>query len=276
MKGIEKLKQFLMEAEFTSVLTGAGVSTESGLQDFRGKDGLYKGKNPYDIADIDVLFKEDRSEFVEFYTDRIRGLMNARPNVAHKILDEWQEQEWISRIITQNVDGFHRSPGVIELHGNLNKLHCMKCGASYLASRYVMLRDAGDKAHKCSQCLGFVRPNVILFGESLSRKALIQAYGTAHVSDLLIVMGTSLMVSPASDLPRIVKKQGGKVVIINRDKTDLDDIADLVIRCDKLHEVLEKVDEALPIKINPTVNRTRTSNEGFIGDSDIEFHEDVE
>jgi len=276
MKGIEKLKQFLMESEFATVLSGAGVSTESGLQDFRGKDGLYKGKNPYDIADIDVLFKEDRSEFVEFYTDRIRSLMNARPNVAHKILDEWQSKEWINRIITQNVDGFHRSPGVIELHGSLSGLHCMKCGTQYMSSRYVMLEKSGDKAYKCSQCLGFVRPNVILFGESLSRKALIQAYGTAHVSDLLIVMGTSLMVSPASDLPRIVKKQGGKVVIINRDKTDLDDMADLVIRCDKLHEVLERVDESLPIRINPTVNRTRTSNEGFIGDSDIEFHEDVE
>jgi len=276
MKGIEKLKQFLMESEFASILTGAGVSTESGLQDFRGKDGLYKGKNPYDIADIDVLFKDDRSEFVEFYTDRISSLMNARPNIAHEILDNWQKEGWIGRIITQNVDGFHRSPGVVELHGNLSKLHCMKCGASYLASRYVMLKGMEDKAYTCSKCEGFVRPNVILFGESLSRRALVEAYGTAHVSDLLIVMGTSLMVAPASDLPRIVKKQGGKIVIINRDKTDLDDMADLVIRWDKLHEVLEKVDAILPERLSPTVNRTTTSSEGLIGGSDIEFHEDVE
>jgi len=276
MKGIEKLKQFLMEAESASVLTGAGVSTESGLKDFRGKDGLWKGKNPYDIADIDVLFKEDRSEFVEFYTQRIKDLMNARPNVAHEILDRWQADGWISRIITQNVDGFHRSPGVVELHGNLSGLHCMKCGTQYMSSRYVMLEKSGDKAYKCSQCLGFVRPNVILFGESLSRRALIEAYGTAHVSDLLIVMGTSLMVTPASDLPRIVKSYGGKVVVINKDKTYLDGMADLVIRCDKLHEVLEKVDAILPERLSPTVNRTTTSSEGLIAGSDIEFHEDVE
>lgn len=275
MKGIEKLKQFLMESEFASVLTGAGVSTESGLQDFRGKDGLYKGKNPYDIADIDVLFKEDRSEFVEFYTDRISSLMNARPNVAHKILDKWQKEEWIGRIITQNVDGFHRSPGVVELHGSLDGLHCMKCGHRYMASRYLVKGVIKEKAYTC-KCGGFIRPNVILFGESLSRRALVEAYGTAHVSDLLIVMGTSLMVAPASDLPRIVKKHGGKVVIINRDKTDLDDMADLVIRCDKLHEVLEKVDAILPERLRPTVNRTTTSSEGLIGGSDIEFHEDVE
>jgi NAD-dependent deacetylase len=275
MKGIEVLKEFLMEAEFASVLTGAGVSTESGLKDFRGKDGWWKGKNPYDIADIDVLFSDDRSEFVEFYTHRIRDLMDARPNVAHKILDKWQSEGWIGRIITQNVDGFHRSPDVVELHGNLNGLHCMKCGVSYLGSRYVMLGGIGNKAYTC-KCGGFVRPNVVLFGESLSRRALVEAYGTAHVSDLLIVMGTSLVVHPASDLPRIVKSYGGKVVIINRDKTDLDDMADLVIRCDKLHEVLQEVDRVLPINLEPTVNRGNTSREGLINGSDIKFHEDVE
>jgi NAD-dependent deacetylase len=235
------LAQWLKTSRYTVVLTGAGMSTESGLPDFRSaQTGLWNMKNPQQLASTYAL-EHNRDEFIEFYQYRIRTLQQCKPHAGHILLAEWEKHGIVQSIITQNVDGFHQQAGsknVIELHGSLRTVHCQRCHKVYASDMYI------NEEFNCT-CGGFLRPSVVLFGESLPSDAIEKAWLAAQKADLLIVLGSSLQVSPANQLPLIAKRNGAKLAIVNMEPTELDEWADLVIHHRKIGEVLKELDNEL-------------------------------
>ncbi len=232
------LKKWLDEADYTIVFTGAGMSTESGLPDFRSSQGLWKQKDPAQLASTDAL-NNNVEEFIAFYRERVLGVKEYGPHRGHHILAEWEKAGKIKSIITQNVDGFHQLAGskrVAELHGTLQKVHCESCGREYGSEEYV------NEEFYC-ECGGVLRPSVVLFGESLPMDAFEFALEETEKADLFIVLGSSLTVTPANQFPMIAKENGAKLVIVNQDDTPLDHRADLVIQDKKIGELLKELDE---------------------------------
>jgi NAD-dependent deacetylase len=238
VEDIKKLGSLLKKSQYSVVLTGAGMSTESGLPDFRSNSGLWKGQSPEVIASIEAL-RQRPEEFASFYRSRIEQLSNYSPNIGHECLTKWQRQGLVQQIITQNVDGFHQqaaSHDVIELHGSLREVICQSCNRTYASESY--LQDGGTQ---CFQCQGIIRPNVVLFGESLPQEAIAQAVVEAKKAELFIVMGSSLNVSPANILPIEAINEGALFLIINEGETALDDAAHLKIK-GKIGEIIPLVE----------------------------------
>lgn len=234
---MNRLGELLREAASVVVFTGAGMSTESGLPDFRSQKGLWQGKDPMMLASTQAMLHH-RDDFITFYRTRVEGLLACKPHHGHEILAGLEESGRISGIITQNVDGFHQRAGskkVAQLHGTLETVHCSTCAKVYPSSRYL---DQGGTACACG---GFLRPSVVLFGESLPYQEVEQAQQWTDQADLFIVLGSSLAVSPANWFPQRAKEGGAKLVIVNHDPTPLDDWADLLIHGEKIGEVLAKI-----------------------------------
>ena len=232
------LEKWIAESRYTVVFTGAGMSTESGLPDFRSSNqGLWRKKDPAKIASTEAL-NNNVEEFIAFYRERVLGVKEYGPNKGHEVLANWEESGKIKSIITQNVDGFHQLAGskrIAELHGTLQKLHCEKCGREYDSSSYV------KEAFYC-ECGGVLRPSIVLFGESLPQDAFTFALEETEKADLFIVLGSSLTVTPANQFPMLAKESGAKLVIVNQDDTPLDHYADLVIQDRKIGELLRDLD----------------------------------
>lgn len=232
-KDIEKLRKMIKEARNVVFFGGAGVSTESGIPDFRGAGGLYTedGKgNEYYLSRRCLTV--DPFAFYRFFREHMT-FPDARPNAAHKALARLEEEGKLKTIITQNIDGLHQLAGsrrVLELHGTLSRSYCMRCGK-------VCHPDISDDepVPKCSACGGIVRPDVTLYGESLDGFTFREAENAIAEADLLIAGGSSLTVYPAASL--VGNFEGGKLVIINYSQTAYDDSADLVIRA-SIGEVL--------------------------------------
>ncbi|MGI6747901.1 MAG: SIR2 family NAD-dependent protein deacylase [Anaerovoracaceae bacterium] len=220
-KKIDKLGQLIKESKYMVVLTGAGISTESGVPDFRSEDGWWRKINPLEVATPDA-FENNYDLFREFYKYRINLLKSCHFNTGHKILADWEKEGLIKAVVTQNVDGFHKEAGsekVYELHGSISDIMCPSCGKGNQVENLM-----NDKL--CEECGGKLRPGVVLFGESLPTSIWEKSYEEIAKSDLLVVIGTSLNVSPVNSLPFAAK---GKKVLINKDKTPFDNIFDLVI-----------------------------------------------
>lgn len=205
---------------------GAGVSTESGIPDFRSADGLYNQKYKFPPEEIisHSFFMNDPEEFFRFYRDRMI-FTDAKPNPAHIKLAELEQAGKLSAVITQNIDGLHTAAGsrnVIELHGSVHRNHCMKCGKAY-GLDYVM-KSGG--VPRC-ECGGIVKPDVVLYGECLNDSDIDRAISEISAADVLIIGGTSLAVQPAAGLIRFFK--GNRLVVINKSPTSADSSADLVI-----------------------------------------------
>ena len=233
------LKKLIDNAKYTVVFTGAGMSTESGLPDFRSATkGLWQMKDPAKYASVDALYN-NRSEFAKFYRMRIENLLKYKPHKGHYILADLENRGRVKSIITQNVDGYHKDAGsknVIELHGRIYGLHCLTCDAVYHCKKYM--EEGGTK---CDSCGGFVRPSVVLFGESLPQDAMDKAYEETMKADLFIVLGSSLSVSPANQFPLIAKRNGAKLAIMNMEPTLMDSYFDLVINKQSIGEYLGKL-----------------------------------
>ncbi|MFC4104185.1 NAD-dependent deacylase [Paenibacillus xanthanilyticus] len=221
------LSKLLSESSRTIVFTGAGMSTESGLPDFRSADrGMWNNRNPAELASTEAMAR-NQDEFVRFYRWRIASMRSCRPNKGHRILADWEKRGKVHGIITQNVDDYHEQAGtrrIAKLHGDLGSLRCMGCGKRYEAALYL----PPEALTNCA-CGGFVRPNVVLFGERLPEEALACAEQWAAGCDLLVVLGSSLAVSPANQIPLLAKRRGAKLAIVNHDPTPLDGYADLVL-----------------------------------------------
>lgn len=234
-----RLAEMIRNSENTVVFTGAGISTSAGLPDFRGDSGLWKDKDPSQLASVESM-ERTPEEFYKFYCKRIESLHKVFPGKGHEILSEWERKGLIKGIITQNVDGLHQKAGsnnVAEIHGSLSEVKCRKCGAVYPGSSFLKNPD-------CTECAGKLRPCVVLFGEMLPVEQLRRAQDLSYGCDLFIVLGSSLEVSPANWFPREAKTEGAILVIVNFQETPLDNIADLVIH-DPIDKVLNELDSIL-------------------------------
>ncbi|MDU4961818.1 MAG: NAD-dependent deacylase [Sporomusaceae bacterium] len=225
------------------VFSGAGMSTESGLADFRSAQGIWKTR-PETLATLTAQ-RQQPDEFYHFYQWRIARLWEVQPNAGHIALAELEAQRRVKLLITQNVDGLHQragSVGVAELHGTLRTVSCLRCGAEF-DSRILIPAQAGweagcqagfhyGKECECSQCGGLLRPDVVLFGESLPVSPWEEAVAHSQAADFFVVIGSSLAVSPANLCPQLAVQNGAKLLIINREATPLDDCAAWVVRAD--------------------------------------------
>lgn len=231
---IDTLKKWIDESKNIVFFGGAGVSTESGIPDFRSKDGLYNQKYKFPPEEIlsHTFFMNNTEEFYKFYKDKMNSL-KYQPNITHKKLAEWENAGKLNAVVTQNIDGLHQKAGskkVYELHGSVLRNYCMKCHKFYDAEFVFNSKDVPT-----CECGGIIKPDVVLYEEPLNEETMMKAIVAISQADMLIVGGTSLTVQPASSL--INYYQGKKLVLINKDTTSYDNIANLVIN-DGLGKVL--------------------------------------
>ena len=237
MDNIERLKEIIAESDNIVFFGGAGVSTESGIPDFRSVDGLYNQKYKYPPEQIisHTYFKHYPEEFFEFYKDKMI-FQDAEPNAAHIRLAELEKEGKLKAVITQNIDGLHQKAGskeVLELHGSIHRNYCERCHKFYDLDYIVH----SEGVPKCS-CSGIVKPDVVLYEEGLDNTILNKAVKYIHNAEVLIIGGTSLVVYPAAGLIDYFK--GKYLVVINKSPTSRDTYADLLIQ-DSIGMVFSKV-----------------------------------
>jgi NAD-dependent deacetylase len=228
----------LMRNRGVVVFTGAGMSTESGLPDFRSQGGLWHGKDPMQIASTRAI-RENFPEFTSFYRNRIEERNKYQPHIGHRLLAQWEREGYVDGVVTQNVDGYHTIAGsrnVYELHGSLNHIYCDKCGKPYSEGEYM-------DQNWCS-CGGRIRPGIVLFGESLPMDVFESAVRLVHQCKTLLVIGTSLQVTPANLIPAEARSVGAKVILINRDPIENPFLVDYWIQ-GSAKEILEEVNRHL-------------------------------
>ena len=235
--GYSTLKRFIDESSNIVFFGGAGVSTESGIPDFRSTDGLYN--QSYDYPPETILsrsfFRQNPEEFFRFYREKMMPL-EVQPNITHFTLAKWEREGHLAAVVTQNIDGLHQKAGsrrVYELHGSILRNYCTQCGKFYPAE-YVKNCNG---IPRCG-CGGIVKPDVVLYEEGLNDRVVEGALEAISQADLLLVAGTSLTVYPAAGFLRYYR--GNRLVLINRDPTPYDDRADLVIH-DSLGKVLSRL-----------------------------------
>ena len=229
MESMEQLKRWIRESENIVFFGGAGVSTESQISDFRGVDGLYSQQYKYPPETIisHSFYVKNPEEFYRFYKKRML-FPDAKPNRAHLALAKLEEEGKLTAVITQNIDGLHQMAGsrrVLELHGSVHRNYCTRCGKFY--SLQDILADKNSDAIPRCTCGGIIKPDVVLYEESLDSQVLSQAISAISTADMLIIGGTSLTVYPAAGL--IDYYRGDRMVLINKTVTPMDGKADLVI-----------------------------------------------
>lgn len=227
MRETETLKQIVKESDNIVFFGGAGVSTESGIPDFRSVDGLYNQKYEYPPETIlsHTFFMRQTEEFYRFYRDKMLEL-DAKPNAAHKKLAELEAAGKLKAVITQNIDGLHQAAGskrVLELHGSVHRNYCMKCGKFH--SVYEIKESTGIP--RC-ECGGIIKPDVVLYEEGLDNQTMEDAVSFIRQADVLIIGGTSLAVYPAAGLIDYYK--GDKLILVNKSATPMDGRADLLVQ----------------------------------------------
>ena len=228
MNEVEQLKEIIASSDNIVFFGGAGVSTESGIPDFRSVDGLYHQKYDYPPETIlsHTFYMSKTEEFYRFYRDKMLCL-TAKPNAAHLKLAEWERQGKLKAVITQNIDGLHQAAGsreVLELHGSVHRHYCRKCGKLFDA-KYI-LDSKGIPT--CDACGGQIKPDVVLYEEGLDDETLRKSIQYISEADVLIIGGTSLAVYPAAGL--IDYYRGSKLVLVNKSATPMDKRADLLVQ----------------------------------------------
>ncbi len=238
---IKELQKLILSSSRIVFFGGAGVSTESGIPDFRSVDGLYHQKWDYPPETIlsATFFHEKTSEFYRFYREKLL-VSGIKPNAAHLKLAELEKAGKLSAIVTQNIDGLHQAAGsqnVFELHGSVLRNHCTKCGLFY-DGNYIASNSDENGIPRCEKCGGIIKPDVVLYEEPLDEKVTAGAISAIASSDLLIIGGTSLSVYPAAGMIHYFR--GKNIVLINRDPTPSDNVANLVIH-GKIGEILSQI-----------------------------------
>ena len=227
----KKLGEMIRAATSIVAFTGAGVSAESGIPTYRGSDGVWNKYDPDKYANVNYFYKDPTYYWSFFKEVRYPVLTSAAPNAAHRLLAQMEATGRLKAIITQNIDGLHHEAGstnVLELHGNTRTFACVHCQQSYgLADIHDLLQTAFPPA--CQSCGGLIKPAVVMFGEALPSDVLQEAEAQSSTCDLFLAIGSSLVVQPAASLPVVAKRSGAGLVIVNKDATRLDSMADLVI-----------------------------------------------
>ncbi len=230
---IAELRQMIEEAERVVIFTGAGISTESGIPDFRSPGGIWTKMRPIDFSDFMSSAEARRETWRRrFATDET--MRKAEPNRGHRAVATLVSRGKATAVITQNIDGLHQASGVpasrvIELHGNTTYAHCLDCAQRYEIADVREEFERTGEAPNCNACGGFVKTATVSFGQSMPPAAMIRAEEETLASDLFITIGSSLVVYPAAGFPEMAARNGARLVILNREPTGLDALADLVL-----------------------------------------------
>jgi NAD-dependent deacetylase len=240
-----ELFALIKKAKHMVAMTGAGVSTLSGIRDFRGKNGLYKEMDAEKIFSIDV-FNQDPSFYYKQAGSFIYNIDEKEPSVVHLVLGELERQGYLKSLITQNIDLLHQKGGsknVIEIHGSPKVHYCLRCSGVRMDFEEAAAIVRKGEMPKCPNCGRVLKPAITFFGESLPIEALREATSESQKADLMLVLGTSLTVYPAASMPEYTARNGGKIVIVNNMPTPMDSIA--IMHFDDLGEVFEGIKEHL-------------------------------
>ena len=231
--GASQLAHMLDDAYTVTVLTGAGISTESGIPDFRSPGGIWSKFRIIDYSE----FMADEAARLEDWKRRFcmeDQLGVVKPNIGHEIIARWVRSGHCQTVITQNIDGLHQLAGtpekaIIEIHGNARHASCTKCGLGHTIAECRKSISKTGRAPVCRKCGGIVKSDVVMFGQKMPEEETANAFRAAESCDLFIAIGTSLVVHPAASLPIAARRAGAKLVIINHEPTDMDPFADLLI-----------------------------------------------
>jgi len=230
---IARAAEWLGNSAFNIALTGAGISVDSGIPDFRSPGGLWEKFNPMEYATIQA-FQSHPEKVWTMLVEMEEILRRAQPNPGHNGLAELEEMGLLAAVITQNVDNLHQEAGnkvVVEYHGNGKRLVCLNCSSAYDAEAFSV-RSTEDEGFppRCGKCNAVLKPDVILFGETIPQQAAVQSYHLASRCKIILVVGTSAQVYPAAELPHVAKSNGAKIIEVNRMETNLTPMADLSLR----------------------------------------------
>lgn len=232
---INRAINLLRQSRYTAALTGAGISTPSGIPDFRSPNsGLWQDYDPVDVATI-YAFKHRPRDFYNWVRPLTSLVLQAQPNPAHVALAQLETHGPLKALITQNIDTLHSKAGsrtVYEVHGHLREAVCIACHTIYPAADLLQTFLDTDQLPHCTRCHNVLKPNVILFGEMLPMRILKAAEQHARACDLMLVAGSSLEVAPAGDLPLLAQRTGARLIVVNYGPTHVDHLADVVIRAD--------------------------------------------
>lgn len=257
-ESIERGASLISQARKVLAFTGAGLSTESGIPDFRSPGGVWEKYDPSDFYFDKIVSSEaHREKYWEMSTEIYQGMRDARPNRAHLAIKELEDTGRFLAIVTQNIDGLHHKAGntpgkIIEIHGTVATVSCLSCNKKYEREEIEERLATGVKVPYCDDCSGILKPDTISFGQAMPEEEMSRAMGYARECDLCLVLGSSLVVYPAASVPELAGDSGAKLMIINRDETPLDPRADLVI-----HESLTKALGQIMDKVlseNPSVH----------------------
>lgn len=226
----QKAARLLVAAKYPIALSGAGISVDSGIPDFRSPGGLWTHFDPMEYGTIEA-FNRNPSKAWEMFEEMSKVILPAKPNPGHLGLAELEEMGLLKAIITQNIDNLHQEAGsknVIEFHGNSNKLVCRTCGGRFSADEAEAKKN-DNWPPECPSCAEILKPDVVLFGEQIPYYALTESQAHAQKSDLIFVLGASVTVMPASGIPLITRNNGGKIIEFNLTETQLSPIADITL-----------------------------------------------
>jgi len=246
MAEIDTVAGIISSSKKIVVFTGAGISTESGIPDFRSPGGIWDRYNPAELTYQKFLTSQaSREKYWERQKNLWPIIAAARPNAGHAAIAELNKMRKLDCIITQDGDGLHQRSGVpaekvIELHGTWTRALCLECGRKYPSEDIQVRLEAGEKVPTCEACGGIMKPDVIQFGQAMPQKETSEAQTRAAKCDLLLVCGSSLVVYPAAEMPLIAKEAGAKLVIINLMSTPHDEYADVIINS-KIGDVLPQI-----------------------------------
>ncbi|HPA83241.1 MAG TPA: NAD-dependent deacylase [Deltaproteobacteria bacterium] len=244
---IGELARIISRAGKNVFFTGAGISTESGIPDYRSSGGIWERHRPVNFQEF-MSSHEARVVYWRQKVELYRQLQFTRPNAAHLAIARLCSRGLVEAVITQNIDGLHQASGVpdeqvIELHGNSLRVRCMSCGEVSPFPDAVRRVESGDEAPQC-RCGGFLKPDTVSFGQAMPEKALGRAVELSRSADCFIVVGSTLVVQPAAHLPRYAKQAGARLAIVTLSETPLDHLADVRISC-RAGEVLQALADAI-------------------------------
>jgi NAD-dependent deacetylase len=238
----ERLAELIRARQPCVALTGAGISTESGIPDFRSPTGIWATVDPRELASLSA-FRRDPERVWTFYRLRVRMLTEAEPNAAHRSLAELERRGLLAAVVTQNIDLLHERGGsreVVEVHGSIRSSSCPRCGQRCTLAEVLEQLAGSEAAPRCPACATILKPDVVFFEEMLPVDAIERAYELARQAGLLLVVGSSLEVWPVAELPSVTKAAGGEVAIVNVGPTSFDGGAALKIE-ESAGDVLERV-----------------------------------
>jgi NAD-dependent deacetylase len=246
MEPIEAVAEMILEAKKMVVFTGAGFSTESGIPDFRSPGGVWSMFDPSELNYQNILRSEEiREKYWRMHKMMWETIRDAQPNKGHQAVAELYRMGKLDCVITQNTDGLHQKAGlpnemVLELHGTMQWVDCLKCGKRYARSHVHKKMEAGETVPKCESCGGMLKPSTIAFGQAMPERETMEAERRSSQCDLFLALGSSLVVYPAAQMPALAKTSGARLVIFNLTPTPYDHMADFVINS-KTGETLSQI-----------------------------------